>query len=134
MPLAGVVLLAALATAASAADPFEGKWDLTLTPESAAIDAKAIQDVLTFHAIQLESRFFTQRGFAKMSMEEWPTRMGISSFKATGASKTAGTLKWEGTLAAGELSGTVTWTQKDGTVLTYIMKGSRQAAKDKAGK
>ena len=42
-------------------------------------------------------------------------------------SDTQGKAKWHGTVAASEMQGELTWTKKDGTVLSYSFKAERLA-------
>src|SRR5437667_5828388 len=122
-----ILLLAAPAVYAIGRDPFDGKWDVTITPEGGG---KEIKDVFTFKGSQFTSREFAKRGFAPSVYEEDSRGAGAVSatFKCTikSSKPTEGTAEWSGTATAVEMTGDLKLTKPDGTVMKYTFKGTKQ--------
>ena len=122
-----ILLLAAPAVYAIGRDPFDGKWDVTITPEGGG---KEIKDVFTFKGSQFTSREFAKRGFAPSVYEEDSRGAGAVSatFKCTikSSKPTEGTAEWSGTATAVEMTGDLKLTKPDGTVMNYTFKGTKQ--------
>ena len=122
-----ILLLAAPAVYAIGRDPFDGKWDVTITPEGGG---KEIKDVFTFKGSQFTSREFAKRGFAPSVYEEDSRGAGAVSatFKCTikSSKPTEGTAEWSGTATAVEMTGDLKLTKPDGTALNYTFKGTKQ--------
>jgi hypothetical protein len=110
------------AVAAPGRDQFEGKWNVTVTPDDGG---KPYQDTLTFHVNKFVSEFGKKHGFAETDFEA-DTRGGqIATFTASAKSKTEGSAKWTGTAATGQMNGTMTWTKADGSTVSYSYMGTR---------
>jgi hypothetical protein len=126
------VLLALLLTPAYAfaRDPFEGKWDATITPEGGG---KEIKDVLTFKGSQFASQQLEKRGF-KASAYDGDTR-GAGAISATFKCKVKstkaaeGTAEWSGTVTASDMTGELKITKPDGTETNYTFKATKQPEK-----
>ena len=107
-----------------AADPFEGKWKVTLTSDGAG--GKDVADVLVFtRGGKFSAVEMKKRGFGEVDFESDTRRFGPATFKAEQTSAKEGKAKWEGTVAASEVSGTMVLTKKDGSVVNYTFKGSK---------
>ena len=121
---AAVLLLAFTALPARAADPFEGKWKVTLTSEGA--NGKDLTDTLVFtRGDKFSAVEMKKRGFPEVTYESDTRRFGPATFKAEQTSPKEGKAKWEGTVAAVEISGTMVLTKKDGSTINYTFKGSK---------
>jgi hypothetical protein len=129
MALAMLLVVVNFPAAASARDAFDGKWDVTITPEGGG---KEIKDVFTFKGSQFTSQEFAKRGFAPSAYEEDSRGAGAVSatFKCTiKSSKPAeGTAEWTGTVTAVEMTGELKLTKPDGTVMNYTFKGTKQGS------
>jgi hypothetical protein len=118
------VVLAAAAGAAPPKDAFTGTWTVTVTPADGG--GKPYEDKLTFAGQKLTSATFKARGFADAEVET-DTRGGqIATFTATAKSPKQGSAKWGGTVSAGQVQGTLTWTKADGTAVEYTYTGGRK--------
>jgi len=121
-----LALVAALAItgtnpAQAAPDPMEGKWNLTLVSD----DGKTIEDIWTFKVDKLSSNWAIKQGFKEPVPCDIDTRGGQSrTFLATAKNGKA-ELKWSGTAALGEISGTLTYTKEDGSTVSYTYKGKK---------
>ena len=126
-----VALLLSVAVIAHAArrDAFVGTWQVVVSPDEDAASAgeKEFKDTFTFKGMQFTSATFAKCGFEPAQYEE-DTRAGLAAtFKAEGESKKQqGKAAWTGTSTASTLSGELTWTKPDGTVLHYTFKGERK--------
>jgi hypothetical protein len=133
--LASSTLLCLLLVAAHPAptplghDALIGSWSTTITPDDDARHAgeRDIKDKLIFKGGTFSSTEFAKRGFDPGPYDEEIHPGSVGGFTAVQNAKAAGdgNLKWNGFVAAGELSGTLVWTKKDGTVLNYTFKGSK---------
>ncbi len=106
-----------------AATPLDGtKWKVTLTPDAAAKKAgeKTSKDSLIFKAGQMTSTACVKYGFASSSY----TAEG-STFKAEQMSAKEGQMSWSGQAAGEAISGTTTWTKKNGQQLHYEFSGKK---------
>ena len=110
---------------ARAADPFEGKWKVTLTSDGAG--GKDMADTLVFtrggkfYATELK-----KKGFGEVNFDSDTRRFGPAAFTAEQTSAKEGKAKWEGHVAATEIEGTMVLTKKDGSAVNYTFKGSKQ--------
>jgi len=122
--LVGMIVFASAGTA-RAADPFEGKWKVTLTSDGAG--GKDMADTLVFtrggkfYATELK-----KKGFGEVNFDSDTRRFGPAAFTAEQTSAKEGKAKWEGHVAATEMEGTMVLTKKDGSVVNYTFKGSKQ--------
>ena len=109
------------------ADPFIGKWKVTITPdEDARKSEREMKDTLVFQGDKFWSEAFTKRGFERATYEEDTRRMGPAKFTVSASSDKEGTMKWLGIVDAGSISGEIVWTKKDGTEAHFTFKGDRQ--------
>ncbi len=108
-------------------DPLEGKWDVTVTPDDDAHGngGREFKDTVTFKNGTFSSPAMKKHGFDDAEYEENTRPAGIGEFTVIQKSKTEGKIKWHGTIAATDMTGDVTWTKDDGTVLNYTLKGER---------
>jgi hypothetical protein len=118
------------ARAAFARDPFEGKWDATVTPEGGG---KEIKDLFTFKGSQFTSREMEKKGFKATAYDGDTRGAGAVSatFKVTTKSTkpAEGTAEWTGTVTAVDMTGELKVTKPDGSVLNYTFKGTKQPEK-----
>ena len=124
LAIAACVVLVSVAMFAGAKprDAFDGKWSVTLTPESGGRDQK---DTLTFAGDKITSEFLKKDGFKEAAYEA-DTRGGqIGTFTATQEGKKGAKAKWTGTAAPGSLEGTLTVTTEGGETKTYNYKGTK---------
>jgi hypothetical protein len=106
-----------------------GTWKTTVTPDDDAHRAgeRELKDQLIFKGGTFTSSEFAKRGFDPGPYDEEIHPGSVGGFTAIQNSKAGdGNIKWNGFVAAGELSGTLVWTKKDGTVLNYSLKGNKQ--------
>ena len=126
-----LALLAVLAFPALllAADPFQGKWNVTVTPDddAAGNGQKEFKDVLAFQADQFVAEAQAKnRGFKSVAYEADTRRGPTATFKAEAKSEKEGAMKWSGFTTGSEIQGELVWTQKDGSELRYTFKGTKQ--------
>jgi hypothetical protein len=110
-------------------DMLGGKWDITLTPDDEARQAgeKEVKDTLVFKRGTFVSTTFQKRGFEPSSYEEGNLKGSIGGFDCVQTSKTdQGKAKWSGSVAATQIQGDLVWTKKDGTVLNFSYRGSKE--------
>ena len=121
------VLLVLLATAspvlAKKHKNEEGAWTLRVTPDStaAAQGEKAYEDTLVL-----------QQGFLKSKYNTDQHAFGTGPYTAHGNEITAqiksnyeGKMDWSGMWTEDSIAGRLTWTQRDGTVVTFTFSGKR---------
>jgi hypothetical protein len=119
-----VVLLTAVRVCdAAGRDAFEGMWKVTVTPDDGG---KAYEDTLTFKNGKFTSENGKKHEFAETEYEGDFRGGQIGTFTATAKSKKEGSAKWTGTLAAGQIQGTLAWTKGDGSVVNYTYMGARK--------
>jgi hypothetical protein len=119
-----LALLTILSAAAIAAGPdaFHGNWTVTVTPSDGG---KPYEDRLVFKGGKFLSLSGKKHGFEEAPYEA-DTRGGqLQTFTANPTSKKSGTAKWTGTVAAGQLTGTFTWTKADGTTADFSYTGTK---------
>jgi hypothetical protein len=112
------------------AQPFEGtKWKVKVTPDDEAhrTGAKEFDDVLIFKGGKFTAtEWFAKLGFEPVDYNEEMSPGGFTAtFTAEPKSEKEGAAKWRGTISVGEMTGELTWTKKDGTVLNHLFKGER---------
>jgi hypothetical protein len=125
--LAIAVLISFFCLAAAAhKDPFAGRWKVTITPDDMSA-AKEFDDVFFFDpGFKFRVKSLESRGYKPAEYEQDVRAVGPAKFTATLVSDSDGKMDWQGTAAANEMRGTMTWTKKDGTQLTYSFHGSRE--------
>jgi hypothetical protein len=117
-----LVLGWSMAVHAAGPDAFHGNWTVTVTPSDGG---KPYEDTLIFKGGTFVSTAHKKQGFTEAQYEA-DTRGGqLQTFTATAESKKAGTAKWSGTVAAGQLTGTFTWTKAEGGTADYAYTGTR---------
>ena len=109
-------------------DPFAGKWSVKIEPDEDARRAgeKPFDDTLIFDSGKFASEACKKHGFKETEYEEDTRRFGPATFKAEPASENEGKAKWIGTLTADQISGEMTWTKKNGSIVHYLYKGEKK--------
>ena len=121
-----VVLLAgacAVVARAAGRDAFEGTWKVTVTPDDGG---KPYEDTLVFKTGKFTSENGKKHDFAETEYEGDFRGGQIGTFTATAKSKKEGSAKWTGTVAPGQIQGTLAWTKADGSVVNYTYRGERK--------
>jgi hypothetical protein len=108
--------------AAMMKDPFLGKWKITATNDDAS---KELKDVLTFKGGKMTAQELEKKGWPPADYDEDPRPGGLAQFTCTLKHDTEGTMKWQGTIAASEIRGTIEWKKKDGKEDTYNFTGTK---------
>jgi hypothetical protein len=116
-------LVVSVPSVSLARDQFEGKWNVTLTPEDGG---KEVRDTVVFKANTFTSTEFQKQGFGTTEYEEDTRRGPIAKFVAKPKSEKQGTMEWSGSVTGADMQGEVTWTKPDGSVVRYTLKGSRE--------
>lgn len=129
LALVSVLSLLLIVTAAALGarrDAFWGTWQITVSPGPDAARVKEFKDKLTFKADQLISDFTKAQGIESMQYTE-DTRGGIAAtFEAEGAGKkTKAKIKWSGTSTGRDITGEMSWTKPDGSVIEFTFKGEK---------
>ena len=109
-------------------DPFIGDWNVVFNPSGEDANqpgVKKFEDKVTFTADQISAKTLTARGFGPGDLKEDTRVMGPATFTATQTSDKEGKIDWNGMVDATQLSGTITWTKKDGTVVHYDFLGNK---------
>lgn len=120
-----IALLFALivVTPAIAADAIEGTvWKIKLT---ATDGGKDFADVLHFKGSLFTDDELAKKGFMPANIDENTTRFGPATFEVKAESKTDGSVKWNGSISADQMTGTLVWTKADGSTLNYSFTGER---------
>jgi hypothetical protein len=131
-----MVLAACLAIACVAAgprviklaDPFPGNWAISLIPNGTDANkpgVKGFDETLTFTVQQMTAKVMATHGFGPAPFDEDTRRMGPATFTCTQTSDKEGTITWQGLTTGQDLTGTMTWTKKDGSVIHYDYQGSK---------
>ena len=125
--LAAVILvLLATATPALAKKKHqneEGAWNLKVTPDATAVaeGEKAFNDTLVLQQGFLRSRYSTdQHAFGT-----GPYTVHGSEISAQIKSDYEGKMDWSGLWNEDSIAGRVTWTTRDGKVMTFTFSGTR---------
>jgi len=122
--------LATLPRAAMARDPFPGNWSITLTPSGTDGNlpgVKEIDEVLTFTSNDMSTKVLAQHGFGPAPYDEDTTGYGPATFKCTQTSDKEGKIVWQGTTTGQDMTGTMVWTKKDGSLVHYDFQGSKSS-------
>src|ERR1043166_8562369 len=122
-----VCRLAGAKPAAMRGDPFAGKWIVKVEADEDARKAgeKSFDDTLVFDSGKFVSEACKKRGFKEAEYTEDTRRFGPATFKAEATSEKEGKTNWTGTVTANEISGEMTWTKKDGSVVPFLYKGEK---------
>jgi hypothetical protein len=124
-PIATPVAAGRPMIASAKGDPFTGAWTVSVTADDPT-QGNNFDDVLTFKGDQFVSDAMSKRGFATTQYNEWTTPMGAASFDAKPHSDAQGDAAWHGDVAGDQLTGTLIWTKKDGTVVHFSYSGSKK--------
>lgn len=120
-----IVLLSLLlcTSLAVAADALEGTtWKIKLT---ATDGGKDFTDTLSFKGGQFSDETLAKKGFKPVSYDDNTTRFGPASFDVTLESDKDGKAKWNGSVSADQMTGTLAWTKSDGSVQNFTFSGER---------
>lgn len=122
-----VLLGLSMSMSVQAKDIILGKWKVTLTrdDDSPKVGKKEMQDTLAFTGGYFESEEFKKHGFEAVTYEEDTRGVQTIVFTAKVKSEKEGEIKWSGQAVANEITGEMTWTQKDGAEIRYSFKGGR---------
>jgi len=107
-------------------DPFQGDWTVSITPSGDDANQPGVRhfdDTLTFTPDKFSSKYLADHGFKPADYTEDVRMFGPAKFTSTQHSDTEGKIDWQGTADANELTGTMTWTKKDGTEIHYDFTG-----------
>ena len=127
-PLVVAVLCLPLLTGrpalAMARDALKGTWAATVTTD----DGKDHQDTLTFtNGYQFSSDVLAKQGYDPAHYEDRPSPIGVAAtFEVIQTNKAGDTAHWQGTATAGEMTGTLVVTPKDGAPVNYTFKADRK--------
>jgi hypothetical protein len=130
--LVGVCVIVALLASANVAmagkDLFQGKWKVTVTPDEDSRKAgeKEFADTLVFDGNKFTATECEKEGFKAVEYEIDQRAHGPAKFTATATSEKQGKAAWGGTAVVKEITGTLVWTKKDGSVMNYTFKGSKE--------
>lgn len=128
--IVSLLMIACFTAPARAADNFDGKWKITITPdEENPGNEKEYEDLLTFGGSKFFSTKFLALGFKPVVFESDTRRGPLGTFIAKPESEKNGTMEWRGTTTGVDITGEMTWTKADGTALRYTYKGERQPEK-----
>jgi hypothetical protein len=122
-----VICLAAAPRPLRVGDPLQGDWPSTLTPSGSDANMPGVRefkDTLTFTPTQFSSKYLKDHGFKPADYDEDVRAYGPAKFKSTQTSDKEGKAEWEGVVDANQITGTLKWTKKDGTVVHYDIQGS----------
>jgi hypothetical protein len=107
---------------AAAPPPEAGTWKVQVTPESdaAARGEKEFEDTLVLNKGKFESTACVPYGFGTV-----PYQVEAGTWMANMDSPKEGKTHWHGEVSGDSISGKMTWTKPDGTVLSYAFSGTR---------
>ena len=108
---------------AAGRDVFEGTWTVTITPDDGG---KPYEDKLVFKTGKFTSEHGKKLGFDDCEYDADLRGGQIGTFTANAKSKKEGAAKWTGTLATGQIQGTMAWTKADGSVVNYTYTGEKK--------
>jgi hypothetical protein len=111
----------ARAEAEAGSTPFDGVWDVSVTPDASGLQAgkEAFDDEVLFESGHFMASACSKYGFAPADFA-----VNGSSFSTT-LSGDEGTIVWSGTMTAQGFSGSVVWTKPSGEVFSYTLSGQR---------
>jgi hypothetical protein len=127
---AAMACLAAAPSAARAGDRLLGNWSVTLVPSGTDANqpgVKQFDETLTFTTNQFSTKVLAQCGFGPTDYQEDSTGYGPSKFSCTQTSDKEGKIAWQGTSTGQDITGTLVWTRKDGSVIHYDFQGSKSS-------
>lgn len=124
--MAGWIVLAG-AVPFQGGSPLEGtQWVVRVTPDPAAesYGEWAFGDQLVFQDGKVWMTESLKSGFQPTAYTMTPTADGWT-LATEQASPQRGWLKWIVTVTGDDLAGTVTWTKRDGSAVTYLLEGEQ---------
>jgi hypothetical protein len=138
LPLLIVAAMACVAMGAklkpmSHGDRFPGTWTITITPSDSDArqpGVKPFDEELTFNPNEMSTKVLQQHGFKTAPYDaDTSGAIGPATFKCKQTSDAEGTIEWQGLTTTGDdLSGTLVWTKKDGSIIHYDFKGEKKAS------
>ena len=122
--LAGLCVAPGTARAAGSLDGT--KWQITITPDAAAMKAgeKPSEDTLIFQEGQVTSTECVPYGFEHSSYTMSQAE-AAPTFETEQVSEKEGTMTWWGQVVGDTINGTAVWTKKNGDVLHSTFTGKR---------
>lgn len=122
--LAVAVTLASTAATAKGKSGAEGVWNVKITPDA---NASAKGEKESDDSLILKSGKFHSTGCDPFGFGPAPYRTEDNHFMADTQSPKEGRIHWHGEVAGDSVSGQMTWTKPDGSVLNYTFTGARSA-------
>lgn len=108
-----------------AADAIEGTtWEVKVT---ATDGGKDFTDVLKIKGGQFTDAELAKKGFKPANVDDNTMRMGPATFEVKAESDSNGSAKWNATVTANQMTGTLAWTKADGSTLNYTFSGERKS-------
>ena len=100
----------------------QGTWNVTVTPgaDAAAKGEKESADTLVLKGGKFHSTGCDAYGFGPASY-----KVDGNHWMADTESKKEGKIHWHGAVSGDSVSGQMTWTKTDGSVLNYTFSGAR---------
>ena len=108
-------------------DALRGTWTATITPDPGS-PGKDHTDTLTFtKGFQFKSDELAKQGFEPAPYNDRSTPIGAAAtFDVTLKNKAGDTAAWQATAAAGQMTGTLVLTPKDGAPASYTFAAQRK--------
>ena len=103
------------------------KWNITVTPDKAAVDKgeREFRDTVTFADGKLSSATFLAKGFKPGAYRgEEEANEAEFEVELTGASNSV--VNWLGEIRGTNIVGRLTWTKVNGTNLMFNFQGTKQ--------
>jgi len=99
---------------------------LKVVPEQTAADkgAKEFDDKITFADGKFSSEFLAAKGF-KPAVYRGEIEPNEAEFEVEQTSESEGVITWLGEIRGQQILGRLTWHKKDGPVLNYNFKGTK---------
>lgn len=109
----------------------EGVWKVTVTPdeEASAKGEQVFDDTLELRGGKFHSTACEAYGFGSA-----PYQTEGKSWMSDTESKTEGKAHWHGEIQGDSMTGKMTWTKADGTVMNYTFSGHRAGAQTQTRK
>jgi hypothetical protein len=125
------LVLVGAAASKSESSPEKGTWTAKVTPdaEAAAKGEKEFEDTLILRGGKFRSTACESYGFGAA-----PYKMDGNTWMSDLESAKEGKSHWHGQVEGDHLTGRMTWTKADGTVLNYTFEGHRAEAQTQTRK
>ena len=122
--LIGVAVFSILGSVALAESPLDGtEWRLEITPKGAEIPFYI--DWVRFEDGNFTSVIFERKGFLTSRYTLTEKGDGPIVWEVKQKSETEGDLSWRGEPQEDAMTGTLRWTQADGTVIDHTLTGNK---------